>query len=98
MEASEKPKYETSCLAMPANRLEMYIYKTFEWATEGDNKKFEKVLEAFQRYCLACKTLCMSTMDSGISSKKTTKLLTDIYMIRIRIKIDLGQGRLATRG
>ena len=27
------------------------VYKTLPWATNGDDKKFDKVIEAFRNYC-----------------------------------------------
>ena len=27
------------------------VYKTLQWRSEGDQDKFDKVIEAFQRYC-----------------------------------------------
>ena len=27
------------------------VYKTLPWAADGDDKKFDKVLEAFERFC-----------------------------------------------
>ena len=27
------------------------IYKTLQWNSEGDDKKFDKVIEVFRRYC-----------------------------------------------
>ena len=33
------------------------VYKTLPWNEEGDEKKFDKVLEAFQRYCAPRKNL-----------------------------------------
>ena len=33
------------------------VYKTFEWIADGDQSTFDKVLEAFQRYCSPCKNI-----------------------------------------
>ena len=33
------------------------VYKTLPWRTEGDQDKFDKVIEAFQRYCAPRKNI-----------------------------------------
>jgi len=31
------------------------VYKTLQWETNGDDKKFDKVIAAFRKYCSPCK-------------------------------------------
>lgn len=33
------------------------VYKTFPWAADEDDQKYDKVLEAFERYCTSQKNI-----------------------------------------
>ena len=51
------------------------VYKTLTWAEDGDQNKFDKVLEAFECYCSPQKTYSMSGMDSGVCIRRKEKPL-----------------------
>ena len=51
-ETDEKPDLaKIGIMLSHAGKEARDVYKTFEWAAEADKTKFNKVLEAFQRYC-----------------------------------------------
>ena len=63
------------------------VYKTLEWTAEGDNNKFNKVLEAFQRYCSHARNIYKHYGFWTIQQDGDKTI--DAYLTRIRIKIDL---------
>ena len=64
------------------------IYKTLEWTAEGDNNKFDKVLEAFQRCCSRRKNIIYDHYGFWTIQQDDHETI-DVYLTRIQIKIDL---------
>ena len=88
-EASEKSDLaKIGIMLSHAGKEARDVYKTFEWAAEGDDKKFEKVLEAFQRYCLPRKNIIYERHGFWTIQQEDHETI-DAYLTRIRMKIDL---------
>ena len=64
------------------------IYKTLEWASEGDQNKFNKVMEAFQRYCSPRKNIIYERYGFWTIQQEDGESI-DAYLTRIRMEIDL---------
>ena len=64
------------------------IYKTLEWAVPGDQNKFDKVTEAFQRYCTPRKNIIYERYGFWTIQQESGESI-DAYLTRIRMKIDL---------
>ena len=64
------------------------VYKTLEWAAEGDQNKINKVLEAFQRYCSPRKNIIYERYGYWTIQQEDDESV-DAYLTRIRMKIDL---------
>ena len=64
------------------------VYKTLPWDTEGDNKKFDKVLAAFRKYCSPRKHILYERyMFWNIRQEETESV--DAYLTRIRLKLEM---------
>ena len=88
-EASEKSDLaKIGIMLSHAGKEARDVYKTFEWAAEGDDKKFEKVLEAFQRYCSPRKNIIYERHGFWTIQQEDHETI-DAYLTRIRMKIDL---------
>ena len=64
------------------------VYKTLPWATNGDDKKFDKVIEAFRSYCSPHKHILYERyMFWNIKQEETEAV--DAYLTRIKRKLDM---------
>ena len=64
------------------------VYKTLPWATNGDDKKFDKVIEAFRSYCSPRKHILYERyMFWNIKQEETEGV--DSYLTRIKLKLDM---------
>ena len=64
------------------------VYKTLPWATNGDDKKFDKVIEAFRNYCSPRKHILYERyMFWSIKQEETEPV--DAYLTRIKLKLDM---------
>ena len=64
------------------------IYKMLEWVAPGDQNKFDKVMEAFQRYCVPQKNIIYECYGFWTIQQEGGKSI-DAYLMRIQMKIDL---------
>ena len=64
------------------------VYKTLPWRTEGDQDKFDKVIEAFQRYCAPRKNILYERYGFWNLRQEDEESI-DAYLTRIKIKIDM---------
>ena len=64
------------------------LYKTFQWTSEGDQNKFDKVTEAFRKYCPARKNILYERY-SFWSLHQDEDESVDAYLILIKAKIDM---------
>ena len=88
-EATEKSDLaKISIMLSHAGKKARDLYKTFEWEAEDDDKKFEKVLEAFQRYCSPRKNIIYKRHGFWTIQQEDHKTV-DRYLVRIHMKIDL---------
>ena len=72
-EASEKSDMpKLGIMLSYAGKESRDIYKTLEWTAKGDQNKFNKVLEAFQRHCSPRKSIIYERY--GFCSKNMTRL------------------------
>ena len=55
-----------------ASREAREVFKTLPWATDGDDKKFDKVLEAFDKFC---SPFFMKDMGFGPCNKTMKQLM-----------------------
>ena len=64
------------------------VYKTLPQDTDGDNKKFDKVLTAFHKYCSPRKHILYERyMFWNIRQEETEPV--DAYLTRIRLKLEM---------
>lgn len=63
------------------------VYKTLQWDTPGDNKKFDKVLEAFRKYCSPRKHILYERYTFWHIQQEDTESI-DAYLTRIKLKLD----------
>ena len=89
MEASERSDLaKIGIMLSHAGKEARDVYKMFEWAAEGGDKKFEKVLEAFQRFCSPRKNIIYECYGFWTIQQEDHENI-DEYLTRIRMKIDL---------
>ena len=86
MEASKKS--DIGIMLSHAGKEARNVYKTLEWTAEGDQSKFNKVLEAFQRYCSPHKNIIYERYRFWTIQQEYDETI-DAYLTRIRMKIDL---------
>ena len=70
------------------------VYKTLQWRADGDQDKFDKVIEAFQRYCAPRKNILYERYGFWSLLQEDEESI-DAYLTRIKIKIDMCE-RMAT--
>ena len=88
-EATEKSDLaKISIMLSHAGKKARDLNKTFEWEAEGNDKKFEKVLEEFQRYCSPRKNIIYKRHGFWTIQQEDHKTV-DRYLVRIHMKIDL---------
>ena len=66
------------------------VYNTLLWNEEGDKKKFNKVLEAFQHYCAPRKNILFERhcfWNSGLQQMESESI--NAYLTRLKVKIDV---------
>jgi len=63
------------------------LYKTLPWASEGDEKKFNKVLEAFEQFCSYQKNLLYEQYSFWQLNQLEGEPV-DTYLTRLRLKVD----------
>lgn len=63
------------------------VYKTLQWTTDGDEKKFNKVIEAFCMYCSLCKHILYKRYTFW-SLQQEGEESVDAYLTRIKLKLD----------
>ena len=63
------------------------LYKTLPWAAEGDDKKFDKVLEAFERFCSPQKNI-LYKRHGFWSMRQDDGESVDSYLTRLKLKVD----------
>jgi len=63
------------------------VYKMLPWQEEGDKKKFNKVLEAFQRFCAPRKNI-LYEHHGFWNLQQMEGESVDVYLIRLKVKID----------
>ena len=64
------------------------VYKTLQWDSEGDQNKFNKVIEAFQKYCSPRKNILYERYGFWSLHQEDDESI-DAYLTRIKIKIDM---------
>ena len=62
------------------------VYKTLQWDTPGD-KKFDKVMEAFRKYCSPRKHILYERYTFWHIQQEDTESI-DAYLTRIKLKLD----------
>ena len=70
-----------------AGREARELYKTLTWAAEGDDTKFNKVLEAFERLCSSQKNLLYERHGFWQLSQQDGEPV-DAYLTRLKLKVD----------
>ena len=63
------------------------VYKTMHWSAEGDNQKFDKVVEAFRRYCSPRKHILYERYTFWTIQQEVDESV-DGYLTRIKLKLD----------
>ena len=63
------------------------VYKTLTWTEDGDNNKFDKVLEAFERFCLPQKNILYERHGFWSLYQEQGEAI-DSYVTRLKLKID----------
>ena len=63
------------------------LYTTLTWVAEGDDKKFNKVLEAFERFCSSQKNLLYERHGFWQLSQQDGEPV-DAYLTRLKLKVD----------
>ena len=63
------------------------IYKTLQWNSEGDDKKFDKVIEAFMRYCSPRKHILYERYMFWTLQQEVDKSV-DAYLTLIKLKLE----------
>ena len=63
------------------------VYKTLTWTKDGDNNKFDKVLEAFERFCLPQKNILYERHGFWSLYQEQGEAI-DSYVTRLKLKID----------
>ena len=87
-ESTDKPDVaKIGIMLSHAGRDAREVYKTLPWSAEVDDKKFDKVLEAFERFCTPQKNILYER--HGFWSMRQDKGETiDSYLTRLKLKID----------
>ena len=62
------------------------MYKALTWTEDGDNNKFDKVLEAFERFCLPQKNICYERHGFWSLYQEQGEAI-DSYVTRLKLKI-----------
>ena len=68
-----------------AGREAREVFKTLPWATEGDNKKFDKVLEAFETFCSPQKNILYERYGFWTMQQDSDETI-DTYLTRLKLK------------
>ena len=63
------------------------LYKTLPWKEEGDEKKFKKVLEAFEEFCSPQRNLLYKRHGFWQLSQQEGESV-DAYVTRLKLKVD----------
>ena len=64
------------------------VYKTLHWTEEGDDKKFNKVIEAFRRYCSPRKHILYERYIFWMIKQEADESV-DAYLTRIKLKLEM---------
>ena len=64
------------------------VYKTLQWTEEGDNQKFNKVIEAFRRYCSPRKHILYERYTFWTLQQQKEESV-DAYLTQIKLKLDM---------
>ena len=64
------------------------VYKTLHWTEEGDDKKFNKVIEAFRRYCSPRKHILYEWYTFWAIKQEVDESV-DAYLTRIKLKLEM---------
>ena len=64
------------------------VYKTLQWEANGDDKKFNKVLAAFWKYCSPRKHILFERYTFWNIRQEETESV-DAYLTRIRLKLEM---------
>ena len=64
------------------------VYKTLPWRAEGDQDKFDKVIEAFQIYCAPRKNILYERYGFWNLCQENDESI-DAYLMRIKMQIDM---------
>ena len=70
-----------------ANREAQELYKTLPWAGEGDDKKFDNVLEVFEWFCMTQKNILYERYGFW-SMRQEDSESVDLCLTRLKVKID----------
>ena len=63
------------------------MYKTLPWAAEGDDKKFDKVIKAFQAYCEPRKNI-LYECHGFWNLQQLEEESIDGYLTKLKLKVD----------
>ena len=63
------------------------LYKTLPWAEDGDEKKFTKVLEAFEQFCTPQRNLLYERHGYWQLNQQEGESI-DAYVTRLKLKVD----------
>ena len=89
MEASKKSDMaKIGIMLSHAGKEARDVYKMLECTAEGDQNKFDNVLEAFQRYCSPCKNIIYERYGFWTIQQEYDETIY-AYLTRIRMKINL---------
>jgi len=70
-----------------AGREAREVFKTLPWTAVGDDKKFDKVLEAFENFCSPQKNILYERYGFWTLQQDDDELI-DAYLTRLKLKID----------
>jgi len=89
MESSEKSDVaKIGIMLLHAGKEVQEVYKTLPWVEDGDNKNFNKIIEAFRQYCSPRKHILYERyMFWNIKQEETEPV--DGYLTRIKLKLDM---------
>lgn len=85
--ASKSDEIKIGIMLSYAGKEAREVYKTLQWAAVGDDKKFTKVITAFQAYCELQKNI-LYERHSFLNLQQLEGGSIDGYLTRLKIKIE----------
>ena len=86
--SSKSNMVKISIMLSHAGKEAREVYKTLPWNAEGDNQKFDKVIEVFRRYCSPRKHILYERYTFWTLQQEVDASV-DAYLTRIKLKLEM---------